>query len=162
VWWNRNSGQYPPLLVLRGTSQGCGFAIVHTCAAVKPYTVVEGVQTRVVTDVELPPVAVHQRLRHVIDDGCWQWWCQPLYGAPSGHLLADFEALGRLSSMPISIIWGVEDSICPIEGTGEALVRKTILHAKLMVMPNAGHAVLYEEAEVFEKEIAALLAMEPL
>mmetsp|Transcript_29668 Transcript_29668/g.62927 ORF Transcript_29668/g.62927 Transcript_29668/m.62927 type:complete len:353 (-) Transcript_29668:1883-2941(-) len=79
------------------------------------------------------------------------------YGAPSGDLLSDYETLGANKSMPITLVWGEEDVTCPIKGEGEKIVRNKIPHAKLLVMPKAGHAVIYEEAQVVVDEITAIL-----
>ena len=59
--------------------------------------------------------------------------------------------------MPVTLIWGAQDQTCPITGEGEALVRKSIPHGRLLVLPDAGHGVLYEEAKVVAEEITATL-----
>lgn len=85
------------------------------------------------------------------------------YGAPRGDLMRDYEAIGKASNpVPITLVWGVQDATCPISKVGQSLVRVAIPHAKLLILPEAAHAVVYEEAALVAQEIKMLLHDESL
>ena len=69
----------------------------------------------------------------------------------------DYKELGENKDLPVTIIWGKDDVVCPIKN-GDELVRDAIPHARLVLHESAGHAVLYEKAGEVAREIDAILS----
>ena len=72
--------------------------------------------------------------------------------------MKDYKELGENKDLPVTIIWGKDDVVCPIKNSDE-LVRDAIPHARLVLYENAGHAVLYEKAGEVAREIDAILSV---
>ena len=71
--------------------------------------------------------------------------------------MADYQELGQNPDLPVTIIWGKDDVVCPIKN-GDKLVRDAIPHGRLELYESAGHAVLYEKAGEVAREIDAILS----
>ena len=71
--------------------------------------------------------------------------------------MAEYKKLGKNKKIPVTIIWGKDDKVCPIKN-GDELVRDAIPHARLVLYESAGHAVLYEKAGEVAREIDAILS----
>jgi pimeloyl-ACP methyl ester carboxylesterase len=89
-----------------------------------------------------------------------------VYASNSAHTVADFfatfpehdrlAALSVLSTVPVTILVGTEDRICPLAHS-QALAA-ALPHARLRVYPGAGHMVQLERAAEVSAELGSLAA----
>lgn len=69
---------------------------------------------------------------------------QTLREYPLNDLGAEYSEVGRYE-MPVTVIWGREDSIILVENTER--IKAAIPRVRIEVLENAGHIVVYEEPE---------------
>jgi pimeloyl-ACP methyl ester carboxylesterase len=89
-----------------------------------------------------------------------------VYTSNSAHTVADFfetfplhdrlAALSVLSKVPVTILVGTEDRICPLAHS--RALAAALPHARLRVYPGAGHMVQLERAAEVSAELALLAA----
>ncbi len=72
--------------------------------------------------------------------------------------LGAFDVLDRLPglSMPVLVVTGEQDTTVPPASQRQMAAR--IPHARQVVIPNAGHAVIADQAEAFNRELLAFLS----
>ena len=68
----------------------------------------------------------------------------------------DARPLMRELRMPVQLIWGEHDPLVPLT-YGEQMA-KEIPHARLAVIPNAGHIPMWENAEAFNRTLIPFLS----
>jgi pimeloyl-ACP methyl ester carboxylesterase len=93
-----------------------------------------------------------------------------VYTGNSAHTVADFfetfplhdrlEALAALSEVPVTVLVGTADRICPLEHT--RAIAAALPHSRLRVYPGAGHMLQLERAAEVSAELVGLAgAIEP-
>jgi pimeloyl-ACP methyl ester carboxylesterase len=63
----------------------------------------------------------------------------------------DARPLMRTLKMPVLLLWGERDPLVPLPYAER--IRQEIPHAKLVVVPRAGHVPMWENPEVFNREL---------
>ena len=61
---------------------------------------------------------------------------------------------GAAIEVPVSVIWGELDRLCPIAGADELLAE--VPHARIVVLPGVGHTPQVEAPDVVVGKIAEL------
>jgi len=67
----------------------------------------------------------------------------------------DARPLMRMLRMPVLLLWGDRDPLVPVHYA--ELIREQIPHAKLVVVPHAGHVSMWENPEFFNRELLAFV-----
>jgi pimeloyl-ACP methyl ester carboxylesterase len=68
----------------------------------------------------------------------------------------DARPLMRLLKMPVLLLWGEHDPLVPVHYA--ELIHAEIPHAKLVVVPHAGHVSMWENPEFFNRELLDFIA----
>ena len=80
-----------------------------------------------------------------------------------GHLVLPdklLQALGDID-VPVGAIWGEQDQPHPDPSLQEHVLRSTHPGLEFRVVPNAGHWVMYEQADAFNRILSSLLRVMP-
>ncbi len=74
--------------------------------------------------------------------------------SPSVKSLED-EDLNNLK-MPVLLLWGDKDNVFPVEEYGRSL-KKSLVHSRLVILRNAGHAAYLEKPDEFHEILSEFL-----
>jgi len=74
---------------------------------------------------------------------------------PLNDAMVFYKRVGEQSNIPVLLMWGTQDQMCPYSGAEVAL--NLIPHAELVTLENAGHAALLENSTVVNSAIANFL-----
>eukprot|EP01027_Heterolobosea_sp_BB2_P017141 GEZU01024314.1.p1 GENE.GEZU01024314.1~~GEZU01024314.1.p1 ORF type:complete len:138 (+),score=26.25 GEZU01024314.1:727-1140(+) len=79
-----------------------------------------------------------------------------------GRIRADFERVGKLSNLPVLLLWGDADSVVPYANA--LAIKELIPHARLVTLEKAGHHPMMESKEFNKRlidEVIAFFAAQP-